>query len=260
MKPRNWLAMAAVVAVSLGAMTVAGARPQAGAKPVAARLTAIQSCFQSGSGATFYRPCVTTGGNVSIEAPSGVQHIGGFEGYGLCSNTGYVYDAKLSGSGFGAPTISQPNGPNTFPLSIARSGGGWRVTQTFARDATQREFNITFAVKNTTASAKTSVEFIRFFDGDIDGDFSDDTYDRSLDAVWGRDIHGVALQAVSLATTHFAEIESFSDLNSGLAAGVCGTIPVAGPVTGDYSGVVRYTFSSIAAGATKTVKFTYRVI
>jgi hypothetical protein len=260
MRRRNWLAMAAVLAVSLGAMTVAGARPQAGTKPTAARLSTIQSCFQSGSGATFYRPCVTTGGNVSIEAPSGVQHIGGLEGYGLCSNTGYVYDAKIPGSGFGAPTISQPNGPNTFPLSIARSGGGWRVTQTFARDATQREFNITFAVKNTTASAKTSVEFIRFFDGDIDGDFADDTYDRSLDAVWGRDVHGVALQAVSLATTHFAEIQAFTSLSNGLAAGVCSTTPVAGPVVGDYSGAVRYTFSSIAAGATKTVKFTYRVI
>ena len=148
----------------------------------------------------------------------------------------------------------------TFPLSIVRSGGGWRVTQTFARDATQREFNITFAVKNTTASAKTSVEFIRFFDGDIDIDFTDDTYDRSQDAVWGRDIHGVALQAVSLATSHVSEIESFSSLSSGLATGTCSHTPVVGPVVGDYSGVMTYTFSSVAAGATKTVKFTYRVI
>ena len=261
MRIRTWLAMGAVTLVSLGVMTAAGARPQAGtAKPALARLTPIQSCFQSGSGATFYRPCVTTGGNVSIEAPSGVQHLPGYEGYGLCSNTGYVYDAKSTGSGFGAPTVSQPNGPNTFPLSIARSGGGWRVTQTFARDATQREFNITFAVRNTTASTKTSVEFIRFFDGDIDGDPSDDVYDRSLDAAWGRDVHGVALQAVSLATTHFAEIETYGSLSSGLAAGVCSTSPLAGPVTGDAAGVIRYTFSSVAAGATKTVKFTYRIM
>ncbi len=77
--------------------------------------------------------------------------------------------------------------------------------------------------------------------------------------MWGRDIHGLALQAVSLATTHFAEIQSYGSLGSGLAGGTCSTTPVAGPVVGDYTGAVRYTFSSVAAGTTKTVKFTYRV-
>jgi hypothetical protein len=265
MKLRNWLAMAAVVAVSLGAMTVAGARPQGQQQgATVTRGTVQQSCFQSGSGATFFRPCVSIHGNVySIQAPSGSEHINvgtTIEGYGICSNTGYVYDSYVAEGGLGVQTISQPNGPNTFPLSIVRSGGGWRITQTYARDAVQREFNITMAVKNTSASSKTNVDISRFFDGDVDNDVLN-VYDASLDAVWGRDLHSLALQSVSLATTHHVSIEMFSELGSNLANGVCSIPNNPGPTaTGDWAGVATYHFSSIAAGATKTVKFTYRVM
>jgi hypothetical protein len=265
MSVRRWVALGATVLLSVGVMTVAGAQPGAQQGSTVRRSLTQQSCFQSGSGATFYRPCVSVHGNVySIQAPSAAEHINNgtvVEGYGICSNTGYVYDAGDSESGFGAQSISQPNGPNTFPLSIVRSGGGWRVTQTYARDATQREFNITMAVKNTTTSTKSNVEIARFFDGDLDNDASNDVYDSTGDAVFARDVHGLALQAVSLATTHFTAIETFGDLLlNGLAGGVCNIPNTTGPVTGDYSGVVYYTFSSVAAGATKTVKFTYRVI
>lgn len=265
MSVRRWLALGAAVLLSVGVMSMAGAQPGAQQRSTVTRSLTQQSCFQSGSGATFYRPCVSVHGNVySIQAPSGAEHINNgtvVEGYGICSNTGYVYDSGDGESGFGAQSISQPNGPNTFPLSIVRSGGGWRVTQTYARDATQREFNITMAVKNTTTSAKSNVVIARFFDGDIDNGYENDIYDSTGDAVFARDVHGLALQAVSLATTHFTAIEDFSDLLiNGLAGGVCNIPNVAGPVTGDYSGVVYYTFGSVAAGATKTVKFTYRVI
>jgi len=264
MRVRTWLAMGAAALVSLGVMTSAGAGPQSIQQRTAvARSLTQQSCFQSGSGATFYRPCVSTHGNVySIQAPSGAEHVNigtPIEGYGICYDGGYVYDAAFQENGFGAQTISQPNGPNTFPLSIARSGGGFRVTQTYARDATQREFNITMTVKNTTTSSKTNVLVNRFFDGDVDGNFTN-TYDASLDAVWGRDVHSLALQAVSLATTHFVSIEGISELGAGLAGGVCNIPNNAGPVVGDYAGVVTYSFPSIAAGVTKTVKFTYRVM
>jgi hypothetical protein len=171
-----------------------------------------------------------------------------------------VYDAASSEAGFGAQTITQPNGANTFPLTIARTGGGFRLTQTYARDATQREFNITMALRNTTSSTISNVKVVRFFDGDLDNNTLN-TYDHSADAVWGRNVHGLALQAVSLATTHVVAIENFSDLFANLGAGVCNIPSVAGPVVnGDYSGVAYYSFASIAAGATKTVKFTYRVI
>lgn len=265
MSVRRWLALGAAVLLSVGVMTVAGAQQGSQQRSTVTRSLTQQSCFQSGSGATFFRPCVSVHGNVySIQAPSGVEHInigGVFEGYGICSNTGYVYDAGATESGFGAQTISQPNGPNTFPLSIVRSGGGWRVTQTYARDATQREFNITMAVKNTTTSSKTNVLINRFFDGDIDNDPFNDIYDASLDAVWGREVHALALQSVSLATTHFVSIESYPELSGNLAGGVCSIPNNAGPTApGDWAGVSTYSFSSIAAGATKTVKFTYRIM
>jgi hypothetical protein len=264
MSVRRWVALGAAVLLSVGVMTVAGAGPRSlQQRTTVARSLTQQSCFQSGSGATFYRPCVSTHGNVySIQAPSGVEHINlgtTIEGYGICYDGGYVYDAAFQESGFGAQTISQPNGPNTFPLSIARSGGGFRVTQTYARDATQRELNITMTVKNTTTSSKTNVLVNRFFDGDLDNGFYN-TYDASLDAVWGRDVHSLALQAVSLATTHYVSIETADELYFGLAGGVCNIPNSAGPIVGDYAGVVTYSFSSIAAGATKTVKFTYRLM
>ena len=268
MRVRRWLALGAVALVSVGAMTAAVARPQstaASTQPTTvARSQTQQSCFQSGSGATFYRPCVSIHGNVfSIQAPSGVEHVNAgypIEGYGICSDSGYVYDAGLTENGFGAQTISQPNGPNSLPLSIVRSGGGWRLTQTYALDKLQRKIDVTMAVKNTTGSAMTNVTIARFVDQDADGVNTPNYFDASADAVWGRYTRSVALQAVSLATTHFVAIESFGELSGGLANGNC-TIPnTSGPVTGDYSGVAYYTFSSIAAGVTKTVKFTYRIM
>jgi hypothetical protein len=271
MRVRRWLALGAVALVSVGMMTAAGARPQSAASAGTTQPTTVarswtqQSCFQSGSGATFYRPCVSTHGNVmSLQAPSGTEHIyvgTPIEGYGICSDSGYLYDAGFNEAGFGAQTINQPNGANTFPLSIVRSGGGWRLTQTFARDAVQREFNITMALKNTGASPKTNVTIARFADIDADGITEPNYFDSSADAVWGRYTRNVALQAVSLATTHFVAIETFDELASlGLASGSCNIPNNAGPVTGDFAGVAYYTFGSIAAGVTKTVKFTYRIM
>jgi hypothetical protein len=265
MSVRRWLALGAAVLLSVGVMTVAGARPQGQQQPtITSRSLTQQSCFQSGSGATFFRPCVSIHGNVfSLQAPSGFEHINiatDLEGYGICSNLGYVYDAGFSEAGFGAQTITQPGGANTLPLTIARTGGGFRVTQTYARDTTQREFNITMAVKNITASSITNVKIARFFDGDVDNSTAN-IYDSSADGVWGRNVHGLALQSVSLATTHAVAIEQFGQLTAGLAGGVCNIPTNPGPtVSGDYAGVSYYSFSSIAAGATKTVKFTYRVI
>jgi hypothetical protein len=266
MKVRRWLSLGAVAMVTLGIMTAAGARPESRkVQPDTAsaqRSVTQQSCFQSGSGATFFRPCVSTHGNMyRSEAPSGAQHIfGGNEGYGICSNTGFVYDAGATEAGFGAQTVSQPGGVNTFPLSIARSGGGWRVTQTYARDATQREFNITVAVRNTTTTAKTDVYIARFFDGDLDGDAGDDVYLDTADAVIGRDLRGLALQAVSLGTSHDAIAQSHANYALGVASGNCNWTPVTTPATGDYTGLAYYYFPSVAAGTTKTVKFTYRVM
>jgi hypothetical protein len=256
--------MTAIVAVTLGAMTVAGAQPGAQQRTTAGRSLTQQSCFQSGSGATFFRPCVSIHGNVfSLQAPSGFEHINvgtDVEGYGICSSLGYVYDAGFQEAGFGSQTITQPGGANTLPLTIARTGGGFRVTQTYARDTVQREFNITMAVKNVTASAITGVKIARFFDGDTDNNTFTTAYDSSLDGVWGRNVRSVALQSVSLATSHTVAIETFTELTSNLAGGVCNIPTTAGPVSGDYAGVAYYSFSSIAAGATKTVKFTYRVM
>ena len=268
MRVRRWLALGAVALVSIGAMTAAVARPQSAPSQgtTVSRSLTQQSCFQSGSGATFYRPCVSVHGNIySIQAPSGVDHVNvgtPVEGYGICSDSGYVYDAGFGESGFGAQTITQPNGPNSLPLTIVRTGGGFRLTQTYALDKLQRKIDVTMAVRNSTSSAQTNVTIARFFDGDVDGDPFNNIYDKSLDAVWGRESHALALQAITLAPSHDVAIESFSQLTSGgLAGGVCSIPDNAGPTApGDWAGVASYYYASIAAGTTKTVKFTYRIM
>ncbi len=270
MKVRGWMATTAVVAVSLGVMTVAGARPQSGAAQqqqttTVARSLTQRSCFQSGSGATFYRPCVSTHGNIySIQAPSGVEHVNNgtvIEGYGICADSGYVYDAGFAESGFGAQTITQPNGANSLPLTIVRTGGPFRLTQTYALDKLQRKIDVTMAVRNSSSVSQTNVIIARFFDGDLDNTTGNDIYDKSLDAVWGRELHALALQAITLAPSHDVAIESFSQLSFGLAGGVCSIPDNAGPTApSDWAGVASYYFPSIAAGTTKTVKFTYRIM
>jgi len=268
MTVRRWLALGAAALVSLGVMTAAGAGPQSGAAQQTTRVARSltqQSCFQSGSGATFYRPCVSIHGNIySIQAPSGVEHVNvgnPIEGYGICSDSGYVYDSGFAESGFGAQTITQPNGPNSLPLTITRTGGGFRLTQTYALDKLQRKIDVTMAVRNTTSSAQTNVTIARFVDGDLDGTADFDIYDKSLDAVWGRESHALALQAITLAPSHDVAIESYAQLYTGLAGGVCSIPDNAGPTApGDWAGVASYYYPSIAAGTTKTVKFTYRIM
>jgi hypothetical protein len=93
------------------------------------------TCFASytaGSGPTFLSFCVTNTGNImQLQSPAGVYHISS-EGYAVCSSYDpsnlaplpVAYDAAYFESDWGAPTITQPNGPNTFPLTIVRSSTG----------------------------------------------------------------------------------------------------------------------------------------
>lgn len=81
--------------------------------------------------------CITENGNiVNLEGPPGFVQIQGGEGYGVCPFAGgEYYDVGVYGdSGNWNPSvITQPHGPNTFPLTISRTPADnkFTFTQTF---------------------------------------------------------------------------------------------------------------------------------
>src|SRR4029077_14987544 len=123
-----------------------------------------KSTYKSGTGPTFLQFCVTANGNViAFQSPAGTLHFlnsSRTEGYGFCDAnrmTSYFdYDAGKESGNWDAPVITQPNGPNTFPLKIARStaDGVFTLTQSFSRGDSDRSANISMSLKNNSGFGK----------------------------------------------------------------------------------------------------------
>jgi len=120
------------------------------------------------------------------------SNIFGREGYAVCSGNftevTHGFDAGTAEGGFGAPTVSQPNGAGKLPLIITRESldGRERLTQKFTLIPADREVQIEMTVKNISSSQLLFLGLDRYFDGDIDLTSSDDRYDRTRrDSVWG---------------------------------------------------------------------------
>ena len=135
-----------------------------------------------------------SGGNISLfESPAGKVHLNVREGYVLCSNrlasTG-CYTASMPGVlrlRMGSPIVSQPGGPGTLPLIVARNSfdGVVELKQTFKVVPAEREVNVTMAVKNrSTLATLPKVVLDRYFDGDINGE-TQNVYDSTGESVWG---------------------------------------------------------------------------
>src|SRR6266446_2517504 len=176
---------------------------------VGAQAAAPERCFSSGSGVTFLKVCITDNGNISwFESPTGKVHLQQREGYAVCSggipgNGAIVhgFDANVAASGWGNPTVSQPNGAGTFPLIITRQSldGVIQLKQTFTRNTAERGVDVKIDVKNTTLYTLNSVYMSRYFDGDIDNS-STNAYDSTYGSVWARGT-GSALTLTSASTS-----------------------------------------------------------
>jgi len=154
-----------------------------GAAPALAAATDCFATFTSGAGAQAFTFCVTQNGNVlRFESPAGVEHIrnGVFlEGYSICDHTlgrSYFDLAEYVPNGeFGAPTIVQPNGPNTLPLTITRTTWDsiYTLKQTFGRNGTDRSVTVTMSVTNNdiTFVAPRTISVWRAVDWDMNGSF-----------------------------------------------------------------------------------------
>lgn len=238
--------------------------------------TTCFSTYTSGSGANFMKVCISRHGNlVQFESPAGSEHIrvntiG--EGYSVCGDIGGVtkfgHDAGFNESGFGSPTITQPNGANTFPLTITRktTDEKFQLIQKFSRDTKEKDVTITMTLKNISASPISTVKLTRYFDGDIDNDTDDDRYARTGSSVWGyEDVqapfgegHGLMLTPLTFSTLHSAVVRTFSAWSSTLDS--CGDVIVEPTPTdfGNFVGEVSYFLGTMNADQSKTVKFIYR--
>ncbi len=121
---------------------------------------------------------------------------------------------------FLAPTISEPNGPNTLPLTITRNTWDsiYTLKQTFSRNVQDRSVLVTMALTNNdiTFTGNRSVSFWREADFDVDGNIFNlggATSDSAM--AWNKVTastpggHGAALTSLSLAVPDSAGVVPF---------------------------------------------------
>lgn len=272
------LAVAAVVIGPAAVPFVAGALPSGppatsdegrGAGPPTPSIDdsgACQSTYSFGSGLTAFTTCITADGNVAQFLVGGeggpYEHIrvgDVTEGYTLC-NAGATarYDAAGgTEGGFGAPTINQPGGPGTFPLTITRStaDGQLALQQRFTASAT-RTVTIKMAVTNTSAVSRTGVRVARFVDADIDNDGVHSTFIRTRRATTAFKDPGGGNLTLTATTRARAVTTTLGNYGVG-AFDTCTGLSDVG-IFGPADGVMKavYELGTLPAGATREVVFT----
>jgi hypothetical protein len=264
---RPALAAIAALAAASSLASTASAKPSVPASAV----SACFSHFAAGSGDTYIGACVGARGNlVSLESAPGVNHLGaeGGEGYVVCDGIGttHGYDVDTYGaSGFGPATVAQPNGPNTFPLTITRTttDGIFRLTQKYALEAANRDVKITMVVKNITGAVRTGVQVFREADLDVGGSSADDVFAatwRTLFALPSNSTHDDAVLVDSVGANYaVAYVNSFAAWN-GVAKSTCTPSATAGPTApGDYAGSMGFSLNTLQPGGSGTANVRYAI-
>jgi hypothetical protein len=229
---------------------------------------ACQSTYTSGSGLTLFEFCVTANGNIAeLQSPAGGEHIrvsGSGEGYGVCDSGTkvryYDYDGGDSGNWKDA-LITQPGGPNTFPLKVVRtsSDGLFTLTQTFSRSTGERIVKIAMTLKNNGATSKTFI-LLRFANVNAnngDGGDLNNEFDSGIDAAWAynNQAYGVRLSTATPSLEHAGFVDATNDgpdpCNPGASS------PAGQPFFGDGSVVVAYVIA-LPAGKSTTSAVEYK--
>jgi hypothetical protein len=255
----------------------------------AGKVTASGTCFAtiaSGAGAAALTVCLSDHGNiVQWTTPAGVEHSIRNDGYVLCSlgelkvPVVHGWDAGISTEdGFGPPIIDQPNGANTLPLVITRTtdDGVFRLDQSFARDATEKDLTITMTVTNLSRTTRNVVRLGRYFGMSPNRQFNspnnasttsdsvflwDDPHQGFVDSA----VYGVMLTALTFGTPHTPAVEDHDDWNPQDSDGPqraesCTPIDFGGPRIDllDLRGRVTYELGSITPQRSRRVRFLYR--
>lgn len=256
---------------------------------VAQGMTASGTCFAtlaSGGGANGFSVCLSNHGNiVQWTTPQGVEHSIRNDGYVLCSDSPggpvtHGWDAGISTEqGFGAPSINQPNGANTLPLTITRTtnDGVFRLQQRFTRDATEKDLTIQMTVTNLDRTAHRGVRLARYFGMSPNHqNNSPNNASVTTDSVFLWDdpnqsfvdppglVYGVMLTALSYDIMHTPVVEDHDDWNpqddGAQTAEACSPIPKAGPMIDllDLRGRITYELGTLLPGRNGRVRFLYR--
>lgn len=190
-----------------------------------AALTATQDCF-----ATFNDKlpnfCVTVNGNIeNFFFPAGISQIY-TDGYGICDFTGpqvsYYDDGDQDSGNWLDPVVSEPHGPNTFPLTITRTtaDGLWTIKQSFSRNVADVYVKDVITWTNNSGVEKF-VYFTRYVDIDADGSSSTNWFDGSATAGWGyapasiQASHGLTVRSNLSINNYLGFVTSFSDTQGG---------------------------------------------
>lgn len=130
--------------------------------------------ISAGSGSSRFTTCFSNDGNVlQFTVPDGNEHIRAgalAEGYLLCRGNGRVdVDLAEFEIGFLPSTITQPNGPNTLPLTSTRrtNDNSLRLRQKFTVQSPNTVL-VEMTVTNTSSAAIPDVQIARFVDADVD--------------------------------------------------------------------------------------------
>ena len=258
---RKLMAASLLFATGLATSLLAQTKPV----PVTENSSTCFSTYITGAGSTFLSFCITNTGNImQLQNPAGHYYISS-EGYALCSSYDsanqaplpVAYDAAYFESDWGAPTITQPGGPNTFPLTIVRvSTGGFKLTQTFSRDTIEDDITVSMALVNQSGSTRYNVRLDRYVDADADNTTSN-IYGRSADNIYsyvdgGR---GITLGDVTRTVTHSTAVHTYGTWirNS------CNQASIATPTPyQDGVGRISYLVGTMNNGTSKSVKVVLR--
>ncbi|PYX27091.1 MAG: hypothetical protein DMG80_19575 [Acidobacteria bacterium] len=169
------------------------------------------STYSSGFEDAFFQWCVTSNGNIAqFQAPFEHIRVGAvLEGYQICDvtpNVGYFDYAQVESGNWRNAILTQPNGPNTFPITVKRTtaDGNFTLTQKFAQDTKKRILTITMMIKNNT-SVQKNLKVYRFADLDIDGAFTN-TFDALTETAWAdNSVRGLTLALETINFSNRAE-------------------------------------------------------
>jgi hypothetical protein len=203
--------------------------------------------------------CVSENGNVvSLTSPAGAEHlrVGNVaEGYVLCvPGVEPYYDVAAIDAGWGPATLVKEVGGIGVAIERTTTDGRFNLRQDIMGNTRRRSITVFMTVTNLLEGA-VSLQILRHADFDVDNTFGDDMFDKSSDGTWARQLHALTLSAVDVDVRHQSRI------SADLAPSTCTPASTLGlpAADSDLAASIRYDLEGLAAGASRTVTFTYRV-
>lgn len=254
----------------VGLLAIAACAQGGGQEDILARIVPAQdstincsSTYTSGFEDSFFQWCVTENGNIAqLKTLNEHIRVGAvLEGYQICDvtpNVGYFDYAQVESGNWKTAILTQPHGPNTFPITVKRTtaDGNFTLTQKFTQDIAKRILTITMTIKNNTSIQK-NLKVYRFVDLDINGNFTN-TFDALTDTAWANDVaFGVTL---ALQTVDFGNAAHKYRLASAGPVPACAQpADPDGPIVED-GAIYIFALMPLNPKASDTVIFNYRAM